>query len=370
MDNIDQLKQDNAKLQERLNNAAKFFREQKAQIEALTKENEELKRTPKEEVVDAEKWNALATEKENLSKKVETLQSQFNQSNEEVKKVTSARDEWIEKCHKLESNIESKDKAYKVLQDTYNEVFAEKEKITKQFKEQEKFETEVINKKVPELEERLKNSEAAYEQLRKKYDEIKKLHDGDLNRYNELETNYEKLQNKYKENDIARGEAELRAESIQKEYTKKFEEQDKEIKKLTALGIDYVNQINSLKAEIEKINKEDDKKFEEQQQEIVKLNKLYTDAENETMALQNDYDLLKQKYESIKQSAEINSEIEQQTTDALFKIREIADNILNPMPAPEQVKEKKGEVKVVEAKKKDEPVKQFQYSSFENNIKM
>ena len=43
MDNIEQLKQDNAKLTERLNNAAKFFREQKAQIEALTKENEDLK---------------------------------------------------------------------------------------------------------------------------------------------------------------------------------------------------------------------------------------------------------------------------------------------------------------------------------------
>ena len=47
MENIEQLKLENAKLTERLNNAAKFFREQKAQIEALTKENEELKRKPK-----------------------------------------------------------------------------------------------------------------------------------------------------------------------------------------------------------------------------------------------------------------------------------------------------------------------------------
>ena len=47
METIEQLQQDYAKLQGRLNNAAKFFREQKAQIEALTKENEELKRTPK-----------------------------------------------------------------------------------------------------------------------------------------------------------------------------------------------------------------------------------------------------------------------------------------------------------------------------------
>ena len=232
MDNIEQLKQDNAKLQERLNNAAKFFREQKAQIETLTKENEELKRTPKEEVVDVEKWNALVTEKENLSKKIETLQSQFNQSNEEVKKVTFARDEWIEKYRKIEKDIESKDLYIKELQNTYNEVFAEKEKITKLFKEQEKFETEVINVKVPELEERLKNTEKAYKEL----------------------------QDKYKANDIAKGEAELKVENLQNEYTKKFEEQE------------------------EKYNK---------------LDKLYDDCENEKLAIQADYESLNNKYHTI-----------------------------------------------------------------------
>ena len=85
MDNIEQLKQDNAKLTERLNNAAKFFREQKAQIEALTKENEELKnqinRTPKEEVIDTEKWNKLVTEKENLQKQIEGYENE-RKSNE------------------------------------------------------------------------------------------------------------------------------------------------------------------------------------------------------------------------------------------------------------------------------------------------
>ena len=38
MENIEQLKADNAKLTERLNNAAKFFREQKATIEKLSEE--------------------------------------------------------------------------------------------------------------------------------------------------------------------------------------------------------------------------------------------------------------------------------------------------------------------------------------------
>ena len=70
MEQIEQLQQENAKLQERLNNAAKFFKEQKAQIESLTKENEEL-----------------------------------------------------------QSNIQSKDNAYEVLQNTYNEVLAENEEL-------------------------------------------------------------------------------------------------------------------------------------------------------------------------------------------------------------------------------------------------
>ena len=35
MENIEKLKQNNAKLTERLNNAAKFFREQKAQTENI-----------------------------------------------------------------------------------------------------------------------------------------------------------------------------------------------------------------------------------------------------------------------------------------------------------------------------------------------
>ena len=80
MGDIEQLKQDNAKLQERLNNAAKFFREQKAQIENLTKENDELKH-------DAESFNSLQESYENT--------------------------------------IKSKDQDFKTLQDTYDKVFAE-----------------------------------------------------------------------------------------------------------------------------------------------------------------------------------------------------------------------------------------------------
>ena len=58
MENIEQLKQDNAKLTERLNNAAKFFKDQKAQIDNLTKENKQLK-----ELIDTIlNWNIFKNE--------------------------------------------------------------------------------------------------------------------------------------------------------------------------------------------------------------------------------------------------------------------------------------------------------------------
>ena len=134
MENIEQLKLDNAKLTERLNNAAKFFREQKAQIEQLTSNNK-----------------ANLEEIDNLKRELES----YVQENEELKR--KPKDDYVST------------------------------------------EKESLNKQLNEYEVKLQNSEAAYEELRKKYSEIKELHDGDLSRYNELEDNYEGLQNNYKE---------------------------------------------------------------------------------------------------------------------------------------------------------------------------
>ena len=156
MDNIEQLKLDNEKLKERLNNAAKFFREQKFQIETLTnevkektslamdyrnqietltKENEKLRSTPKDEVISAEKWNALVTEKEDLNKQC---------------------NEYELKLQKLESDINSKDKAYKNLQDTYNELFND---------------NVLLKSSNNELEDKWNSSKEAYSELRKTYEE-------------------------------------------------------------------------------------------------------------------------------------------------------------------------------------------------------
>lgn len=112
MESIEQLQQDNAKLQERLNNAAKFFREQKAQIESLTNEKEEL-----------------------------------------------------------QSNIQSKDKAYEVLQNTYNEVFAENEERKKQVAELMGSQAANVETIKNEYELKLQKLEGDYKDLKKVYED-------------------------------------------------------------------------------------------------------------------------------------------------------------------------------------------------------
>lgn len=345
MENIEQLKQDNAKLQERLNNAAKFFREQKTQIEALTKENEELKRTPKDEVVDTEKWNALATEKENLNKQC---------------------NEYELKLQKLESDIESKDLYIKELQNTYNEVFAEKEKITKQFNEQTKFESEVINTKVPELETKLHNAEDAYEELRKKYSELKELYDGDLKRYNELEDNYEGLQNKYNEEKELLGQTSKKCEELRESnkmlqdnsvklnndiqtYQKKYDET-----KVLVEG--YKEEIGNLNAtiktqqeEYELLNQQltdakgDREAFRSQlveaEKNLDRINKIYDTLESEKLALQADNETLQEKIKYIEANNINDKEWQDHLENVIEQIRNLADDVVNPKPVANETKE-------------------------------
>lgn len=269
METIEELKQQNEKLTERLNNAAKFFREQKAQIDTLTKENEDLN----------------------------------NQ------------------CKKLVSDIDSKDKAYKILQDTYNEVFAEKEKISNQFKEQEKFESNVINTKVPELETKLKNAEDAYEELRKKY----------------------------KENDVARGEAELRLENIQNEYKEKFEEQKIQIdtlqKSIKEKDEDIKTRQNDYEIVLQQLknaeeNRED---FRSQLVDLEKkydqLDKLYDTCEAEKLSAQADCDQLQEKIKYIEENNISDKEWQNHLEDVITQIRNLADDVINPKPAVGENKE-------------------------------
>ena len=152
MTNIEQLEKDNIKLQERLTNAAKFFKEQKLQIESLTKENEQLKNSISSSDDIKNLQSQLEAQENSLKEKsleykntIDTLNTKLTNNEaayEELrKKYNELKDETSNKYAKLkkddadaidslkkqiseqDSIIESKDKAYSVIQDTYNELF-------------------------------------------------------------------------------------------------------------------------------------------------------------------------------------------------------------------------------------------------------
>lgn len=163
MENIEQLKLENDKLKERLNNAAKFFREQKAQIEELSKENEELKRKPQDDYVSPEKWNELVTEKEKL-------QAQLNISNDacaDMEKTIHKNLEDIEKLNKENDKLKSD---YSVLNDEYlnNEnILGETLAANKELIESKND----LNLKINELGKEYTKIGKEYDELRKTYTE-------------------------------------------------------------------------------------------------------------------------------------------------------------------------------------------------------
>lgn len=151
METIEQLQEQNSKLQERLNNAAKFFREQKATIEKLTEEAKD------KDVEIANQKDALESCYKQLHD-LEMMTDSLNKENEELKR--KPQDDYVSP-------------------EKWNALVTEKE---------------VLNEQLNEYELKLQASEKSYE-------ELKELHDGDLKRYNELEDNYEELQNKYNDLD-------------------------------------------------------------------------------------------------------------------------------------------------------------------------
>ena len=209
METIEQIKQEKDKLQERLNNAANFFREQKAKIEALTKENEELKNEKKEITLDSSEEvlkenNELKVKLQNsneayeeLRKKYRELESKFKENdiakseaelkasnlqseyekifdkqNKEIKDLNTQIETLNKKIKEEVSNnaankvlldeanqvIESKEKEYKVLQDTLNEI---------------KDEFDKLNIKYNDLENEKLAWEADYKNLEDKFDLLK-----------------------------------------------------------------------------------------------------------------------------------------------------------------------------------------------------
>lgn len=309
MENIEQLKQDNAKLTERLNNAAKFFREQKAQIESLTKENEELKRTPKEEVIDTEKWNKLVTEKENLQKQIEGYEKELKSNEAYSDDLNKQCDKYELKLQKLESDIDSKDKAYKVLQDTYNEVFADYNKLKEQITQIDEYkksidhlqntlksyehkidELENNNPEVQKLEEQLVKAEKTIENDKLDYNKLNKEHKALNDTYNKLNNEYSDIYTKY--NDLEQGRI-------------KSEEQ--------------LNALNTLCIQYKEDNKELQDKYDN-------LEKICNDFENQKLAADADYQGILDMYQELQKEYERlrnERDIYSQSDDALAEIAKI-----------------------------------------------
>ena len=342
METIEQLKQDNAKLQERLNNAAKFFRDQKAQIETLIKEKEDLNKQCNEYEL------KLQEAEKKIEERVNNLRAVENTTNEEVKKVTEARDELISKCKKLENDIESKDKAYEVLQNTYNEVWTENKQLKEQT-ENSKNNLEDLQKQLDEYKLKLQDSEATYKQLYKKYDvrnnQIAEL-TGNLevqkNEYElklqNSENTCEKLQKKYNEVSTENKQLKEQIASMVTETTNIAEE----YAKVTLSLENYKNENITLKNDIKILNEDVIKQnqeielYNELKEKYDKLNQLYDNLENEKMAYTADLDVLQQKYNDKVAQEEANLEIGTDLINTLQNIWTICDDKLNPKPKEEK----------------------------------
>ena len=281
MDNIEQLKQDNAKLTERLNNAAKFFREQKAQIESLTKEKEELEKKFKEQQdFEANNINKVVPE---LEEKLKGYENEFKSLNAVNDDLNKQLDNYELKIQNLENTIDLKDKAHKVLQDTYNELFVENTKLKE------------------DLENRIKQIRAT----EKTYDEEQKkiiaARDEFITKYNQSKEIIEQLKKDNKESEEA-------AKKVMNSYE---------------------NDLNTYKAkEIELTNKLDEsiKNNKELQDKYDNLDKICNDFENQKLAWKGDYQGLAEMYYQLQKEYDRLSnqtDVYSQSDDTLAEIIKI-----------------------------------------------
>ena len=281
MDNIEQLKQDNAKLTERLNNAAKFFREQKAQIESLTKEKEELEKKFKEQQdFEANNINKVVPE---LEEKLKGYENEFKSLNAVNDDLNKQLDNYELKIQNLENTIDLKDKAHKVLQDTYNELFVENTKLKE------------------DLENRIKQIRAT----EKTYDEEQKkiiaARDKFITKYNQSKEIIEQLKKDNKESEEA-------AKKVMNSYE---------------------NDLNTYKAkEIELTNKLDEsiKNNKELQDKYDNLDKICNEKKKKKLAWEGDYQGLAEMYYQLQKEYDRLSnqtDIYSQSDDTLAEIIKI-----------------------------------------------
>lgn len=193
MENIEQLKLENEKLNARLNKAAEVFRTQKTQIEKLNIQLVELDNMIleyKDQINVLEKSLEQAKIQENniSVKDSEDYIKVFNENNSlknrlnEVENVAvsldNLKENHIKEIHELNETIKKCDEEINNLDNLLNEERTNNDELNEKFK--------TLNEK--------------YKALYETYNKTKNLHDDNLKRYNELEDNYKNLQNIHNKN--------------------------------------------------------------------------------------------------------------------------------------------------------------------------
>lgn len=181
MSNIEQLEKDNIKLQERLTNATKFFKEQKLQIESLTKENEQLK-------------NSISS-----SDDIKNLQSQLEAQENSLKEKSL---EYKNTIDTLNTKLTNNEAAYEELRKKYNELKGE---TSNKYAKLQKDDTDAIDslkKQISEQDSIIESKDKAhsviqntYNELFEKYKELSEKHNKLTADYIDLSVNYERLKN-------------------------------------------------------------------------------------------------------------------------------------------------------------------------------
>ena len=252
MEDIEQLKQDNVKLTERLNNAAKFFKDQKAQIDNLTKENKQLK------------------------DQVEGFENEFKS----------------------------------------NEAYSDD-----------------LNKQIDRLEAKLKEQHDSYE------NKMELLVEELNTKYSNLQNEYAILDNKYQDAKIElenslMTEAKLKADNdMLRKSDKENKEAEEQFNKVLS---SYKKEIEDLKSKNENIESQFNEKVNTLQdalnkyiEDAKKFNKLYDDCENEKLAMQNDYDELKDKYARLEIDNVMNEEYSKAYLDDIYQLKNSINDLIS-----------------------------------------
>ena len=201
MEDMEQLKQDNAKLTERLNNAAKFFKDQKAQIDNLTKENKQLK----DQIEGFEnEFKSNEAYSDDLNKQIDRLEAKLKEQNV---KYSNLQNE-LENSLMIESKLKTDNEALRNSDKANKEAYEQQKKENKETEEQFNKILSSYEKEIEALKNKNENIESQFNEkvntlqdaLNKYIEDAKKfnkLYDDCENEKLAIQNDYDELKSKY-----------------------------------------------------------------------------------------------------------------------------------------------------------------------------